>query len=248
MIISTDAIVLKTIKYSDSSLICRLFTKSEGKIVVMAKGAWRPKNTSGAILEPMNHIYLEYYNKENRDIQILKNVSLNNYSNNLRSNLSKIIIGQIIIESLDKTTPINNPMPILYRLTWRVLNKINEKDINFWEAFSFYLYHLAVRLGFMPNLESCRICHMQLQTANIDLAFGELACNNCVGHNKQELNKQSIQLLKKIQTIHLDEISNAASLSNEMISAINFLKIFHSMHLVGINKVRSLRLIEKILI
>ena len=61
MIISTHAIVLKTIKFGDSSLICRLFTKDQGKIVIMAKGAWRPKNTAGAILEPMNHIYLNYY-------------------------------------------------------------------------------------------------------------------------------------------------------------------------------------------
>ena len=248
MIISNHAIVLKTIKYSDSSLICRLFTKDHGKIIVMAKGAWRPKNTSGAILEPMNHIHIEYYHKKNRDIQILKNVSLNNSLHIVRSHLSKIVLGQIIIESLDKTTLQNNPMPILYRLTWKVLNKINENNVNFWIAFSFYLYHLAVRLGFMPNTNSCRNCQTKLQDANIDLVFGELVCNNCVGKNKLIINNKSLQLLQNITMIHLDEIENEMSLSNEMVSIIKFLKIFNSMHLVGMNKVRSLHLMEKILL
>ena len=48
--------------------------------------------------------------------------------------------------------------------------------------------------------------------------------------------------------IHLDEIKSEVSLSNEMVSVLNFLKIFNSMHLVGMNKVRSLNLIEKILL
>ena len=48
--------------------------------------------------------------------------------------------------------------------------------------------------------------------------------------------------------IHLDEIENEMSLSNEMVSIIKFLKIFNSMHLVGMNKVRSLHLMEKILL
>ena len=72
MILSAQAIVLKTIKYGDSSLICRLFTKDQGKIAVMAKGAWRPKNTAGAILEPMNHILLDYYHTN-----IIHNYKLN---------------------------------------------------------------------------------------------------------------------------------------------------------------------------
>ena len=94
MILSTQAIVLKTIKYGDSSLICRLFTKDQGKITIMAKGAWRPKNTSGAILEPMNHILLDYYHD---------------------STIEKACIGlcnndeKIIIKSKDEyTSPIQN--------------------------------------------------------------------------------------------------------------------------------------------
>ena len=72
MLISTNAIVLKTTPYGDSSIISRLFTEDYGKVTVMAKGAWRPKKTTGPLLEPMNHIHLNYYHKNSREIHILR--------------------------------------------------------------------------------------------------------------------------------------------------------------------------------
>ena len=72
MLISTNAIILKTIPYGDSSIIFRIFTENHGKVSVIAKGARRPKKPLGLFLEPMNHIYLQYYYKNTREIQILK--------------------------------------------------------------------------------------------------------------------------------------------------------------------------------
>ena len=76
MYISSNAVVLRTIPFSDTSLICRLFTKEKGKISIMAKGARRKKNPLSSILESGNIIKLQYLYKENRDIQILKEASL----------------------------------------------------------------------------------------------------------------------------------------------------------------------------
>ena len=43
MIINTDAIVLHRMKYKNSSLIARLFTKDEGKISIVVNGAINKK-------------------------------------------------------------------------------------------------------------------------------------------------------------------------------------------------------------
>ena len=94
MLISTNAIILKTIPYGDSSIISRIFTEDHGKITVIAKGVWRPRNTAGYLLEPMNHIQLQYYHKNSRDIQILKDAELN---------ISVVITG--------KTQCLLNPRP-----------------------------------------------------------------------------------------------------------------------------------------
>ena len=146
MLISANAIVLKTIPYGDSSIISRLFTEDQGKITVMAKGAWRPKKTTGPLLEPMNHIHLQYYHKNSRDIQILKDVELIHQFSILRSKLDKIILGQTVVEALDKSTPASNPFPILYRLGRRVLDKMLMWIFGWYLPFIFINCHCVLDL------------------------------------------------------------------------------------------------------
>ena len=91
MLVKTNAIVLKRIPYSDTSLICHLFTKDRGKVTILAKGTRRPKKSIGALLEPINRIQLQYYHKNSRDIQILKDADFIQHYSRLRNNLNQII-------------------------------------------------------------------------------------------------------------------------------------------------------------
>ena len=247
MLISTNAIVLKTIPYGDSSIISRLFTEDQGKITIMAKGAWRPKKTTGPLLEPMNHIRLQYYHKNSRDIQILKDVGLIHQFSILRSKLDRIILGQTVVEALDKSTPASNSFPILYRLGWRVLDKMNHTDVNFWLVFVFYLYQLSLRLGFMPNLKTCCQCKSVFSHAFINDHTGELICHDCGPQSKLSLNKNSLIFLQNLENLHLDDIQPGINNTVEMYNAISFLEIFTCIHLEGMDKVRSLNMIHKLL-
>jgi len=247
LLISANAIVLKTIPYGDSSIISRLFTENQGKITVMAKGAWRPKKTTGPLLEPMNHINLQYYHKNSRDIQILKDVGLIHQFSILRSRLDRIILGQTVIEALDKSTPASNSLPILYRLGWRVLDKMNHADVNFWLVFAFYLYQLSLRLGFMPNLKTCCQCQSVFSHAFIDDRTGELICHDCGPQSKLSLNKNSLIFLQNLENLHLDDIRPGMKNTVEMYNALRFLEIFTCIHLEGMDKVRSLNMIHKLI-
>ena len=111
--IATNAIVLKRIPYGDTSLICRMFTEEMGKVSILAKGAWRPKNTSGPLLEPTNHIHIQFYNKNTRDIQILKDAGFIQLFPSLRNSLGRIILAFAIVEIIDKSTLESNPYPII---------------------------------------------------------------------------------------------------------------------------------------
>ena len=50
-LVSTPAIVLSTLRYSESSKIVRLATREHGVQSVIAKGALRPKSRFGAALQ-----------------------------------------------------------------------------------------------------------------------------------------------------------------------------------------------------
>ena len=72
MLIKTPGIVLKRFPYSETSIICRIYTRDMGKISLLAKGVWKQKHTIGPLFDPLNHLHIHYYNKKTRNIQILK--------------------------------------------------------------------------------------------------------------------------------------------------------------------------------
>lgn len=247
MLIATNAIILKRIPYSDTSIICRAFTEDQGKVTILAKGVLRPKNIIGGLLEPVNHIHIQYYNKSNRDIQILKDASFIQQFPTIRNSLNRIILGLAIVEIIDKATLDCNPYPVLYRLGWRVLDKLNDDSQNFWLVFAFFLYQLSIRLGFMPNLKSCSKCNSEMSQGGIDEYTGELVCANCVTHSQIHLEENSFTILKKITSLHLDDLQSLAIEENCVLNPIRFLDLFTSFHIEGLKGVRSMDMVRKLI-
>ncbi len=247
MLIATNAIILKRIPYSDTSIICRAFTEDWGKVTILAKGVLRPKNITGALLEPVNHIHIQYYNKSNRDIQILKDASFIQQYPIIRNSLSKIILGLAIVEIIDRATLDCNPYPVLYRLGWRVLEKLNDETQNFWLVFAFFLYQFSIRLGFMPNLKNCSKCNSEISQGGIDEYTGELVCEKCVMQNQIHLEENSFTILKKITSLHLDDLQSLTIEENSILNPIRFLDLFTSFHIEGLKRVRSMAMVRKLI-
>jgi DNA repair protein RecO (recombination protein O) len=247
VLISTSAIVLKTIPYGDTSVIARMFTEDQGKVTILAKGAWRPKNNAGALLEPMNHIHLQYYHKNSREIQVLKDGGFTQQFSNLRKELSKVIVGLTIVEMMDKSTLDNNPFPILYRLGWRVLEKLNDEKQNIWLVFVFFLYQLSLRLGFLPNIKKCSKCNADLISGCFDNYTGELICVNCSTQSKISLDENSLSALQKLEGLHLDDLQTLSINMQGITNSIQFLDLFISFHLEGLKKLRSMTMLKQIL-
>ena len=224
-----------------------MFTEDQGKVTILAKGAWRPKNNAGALLEPMNHIHLQYYHKNSREIQVLKDGGFTQQFSNLRKELSKVIVGLTIVEMMDKSTLDNNPFPILYRLGWRVLEKLNDEKQNIWLVFVFFLYQLSLRLGFLPNIKKCSKCNADLISGCFDNYTGELICVNCSTQSKISLDENSLSALQKLECLHLDDLQTLSINMQGITNSIQFLDLFISFHLEGLKKLRSMTMLKQIL-
>ena len=224
-----------------------MFTEDQGKVTILAKGAWRPKNNAGALLEPMNHIHLQYYHKNSREIQVLKDGGFTQQFSNLRKELSKVIVGLTIVEMMVKSTLDNNPFPILYRLGWRVLEKLNDEKQNIWLVFVFFLYQLSLRLGFLPNIKKCSKCNADLISGCFDNYTGELICVNCSTQSKISLDENSLSALQKLEGLHLDDLQTLSINMQGITNSIQFLDLFISFHLEGLKKLRSMTMLKQIL-
>ncbi len=178
--ISTEAVVLRAIEYSDTSLIVRLFTESQGKVTVMARGAKRAKNATAGILQPPNHIAVQFRYKDGRDIQPLTECEYVTYYTRLGTNLKRSAGAMLSIEMLDRAVHERDPHPVLFRLIIATLRELDTSHGEIATIVHFFQLHLARQLGFAPELEKCSICGAPLVSANLLTEQGSLCCDQCL--------------------------------------------------------------------
>ena len=150
MIISTQAIVLKSIDYLESSKLIKVLTKNHGLLTLIAKGAQKTKSKFGSTLQPMSIININYYYKKTRDIQILSEVDFIKSLNKINSDLTKITIGLMICESLIQTQQKDDPNPILFDYIVNVLEEINRNEKVYLPFIASQVF-LVKTLGFSIN-------------------------------------------------------------------------------------------------
>ncbi|NOZ07974.1 MAG: DNA repair protein RecO [FCB group bacterium] len=246
MLTSTDAIALKVTPYSESSLIVQLFTRDLGKVTVIAKGARRQKNPAGAILEPMSLLTVDFYHKTSRDIQTLKDVSLASGALKIRRDLKKLSLGLAITEVIAGVIAEDDPAPILFRLTWKVLQSLETTEGFDHLLFLFFLLQLAIHTGFKPNLETCSSCGKVLKTAVFSNNSGELECPSCNRETGLVLGGHGLAMLRKLTVTHIENLGELTGPREETENAVSFLTAFLEFHIEGLHKLKAPEILRQI--
>lgn len=148
MIISTEAVVLNTLKYGDSSKILNIYSRDYGLTGLIAKGSRHSKHKFGNLLEPMNHIFLTYYFKPGRELQIVQNVELVGKMTDSLDSLEKASSALMILESIYKTQVSGDANPTLFDTTVNALRSIESTDGEAYSLFVKFMFFLARELGF----------------------------------------------------------------------------------------------------
>ncbi len=150
MIVRTEAIVLRSMRYGESSRIATLFTRTRGKLSVIAKGARRTRSRFGSALLPMSHIEVVVYIKDGRSLQTLSEAAHVLRFPNLAKDLRKITIGLRIIELIDAVLQEEQQSPGMFKLTVETLQRLNFSTQRIDNLLPFFELRLAAELGFAP--------------------------------------------------------------------------------------------------
>ena len=156
-IIRTEAVVLRSLDYGETSQIVTLLTRGRGKIGVMAKGARRTKSQFGSTLQPMAYTQVVFYYKPTRDLQILSESSHVDSFHQLRGDLESITIGLRIVEIVDALVEEENPQPNAFALTVRALRRLNQTEERAANLWPFVQLRLARLLGIAPAIERTNV-------------------------------------------------------------------------------------------
>ena len=250
MIYNSEALILNTRCYGDTSLICNLFTKKYGRLSIISKGARTLKNPNRAILQPAQFIDLHYYYKPSRNIQILKEASINKHFFLIHKNYSKIIMSYNIIDIMNQICKTDNPNEIIFRLVKTVLNKIDSSDTKSMQLYYvFFQIQLLRYLGYQPIIEHCAICDSIIKEAQYNFSIGQLTCHACTtSHHYYKpltLTANLLTLIKKISNTHIDCLKDTIQSQIEDLEYIKkYLLYYLSFHVVNIKHLKSMALIK----
>ena len=105
MLVSTEGIVLHSIKYGESSLIVTIYTKAFGRqsYIINAARSKKSKNRAG-ILQPLFLVSLVSYQKHSREIQRIKEIKNEPTYQNIPFDIVKstqvIFLGEMFYKTL----------------------------------------------------------------------------------------------------------------------------------------------------
>ncbi|MBI3005054.1 MAG: DNA repair protein RecO [Ignavibacteriales bacterium] len=158
MITKTAAIVLKSMKFRDTSKIVTFYSRTFGKLKAVAKGARETKSKFGAALEPMSLVSLVLYKKPNKDLHLISQCDILDQYKNVHVAMERMSVGLAMVELLERVTHDEEENSALFSLVVDCLGVLDKSDKNFQSILLAFEVQMASRLGFGPSLETCLSC------------------------------------------------------------------------------------------
>jgi DNA repair protein RecO (recombination protein O) len=149
-----NGVLLRRIRYSDTSLILTWFTDLHGKIKAMAKGALRQKSAFAGKLDLFFHCDLLLSFSSKTELHQLREVSIKTTFESIRTNYLKTSAASYFVELIEEVTELDHPAPEIYRLLLRALGYLDRKNLDS-RAILFFESELCKCLGlYTPNMLS----------------------------------------------------------------------------------------------
>lgn len=153
MIRKTDAVVLLTRKYQESSLLTTLYTREYGRQNFIVKG-YRSKRgrKKHSYFQPMSVIHTVFYYKESRGLQTVTESSLLHFFKRLQTEPVRIALGMLVAEIFAMSVKEEGERnDALFDLLKNVLIRLDEQEGRLIHVVIWYLLHLTLHLGFFPH-------------------------------------------------------------------------------------------------
>ena len=183
--VSTPAIVLSALRYSESSKIVRLATRDFGVQSAIAKGALRPKSRFGAALQLLSEGQAQLHMKEHRELHLLTAFDVRQLHVGLASDLERYAVACALSEVMLRFAPAD-AHPESFELLRHALIELETTSQATVEAMGLrLLWQLVSVLGFAPSLEICVIDGGPLAPGPLPFSTsdGGGLCAACASHH-----------------------------------------------------------------
>jgi DNA repair protein RecO (recombination protein O) len=194
------ALVLRTVDFSETSLVVTLFSRDFGKIGALAKGARRPKSAFEGALDLLSLCRVVFLHKSSDALDLLTEAKLQRRFRAAERDLTRLYAGFYVAELLDELTHPGDPHPDLYDAAVEALGALDGDGDVAATTLRFEMTALRI-LGHLPSLDECVGCGAPVTAAGriaLGMLDGGVLCADC-RPGKRQVVSVSAEVVKTLR-------------------------------------------------
>jgi len=241
MLVQTRGVVLHRMKYSETSLIVKIYTEQLGLKTYLVKGARRPKSRQAAnMLQSMNLLDMVVYNRNSKSMQTIKEMRPAILFNQIPFDTVKGSVGLFMMEMLSKSIREEEENLALFDFIYRALSFLDVTDLPIANFPIFYLLKLSQYLGIEPfNNYDSQCTYFNIESGQFDAALVTFPMT------VDEESSRLIAALHKAMTF--EEVVGLEISRSARENVLQVLLRYYEFHIDSFKNIKSLRVLREVL-
>ncbi len=209
--VRVHAIVLRHRDWGEADRLVTLFTREQGKLRAIVKGARKVTSRKAGHLEPFTNVKLQI--SRGRNLFIITQVDTVDAYLPLRETLVMTGYASYVVELLDRFVyEDEGANPTLFRLLTDTLKRLSTGE-DTWLVVRYYEMRLLDFLGFRPQMFECANCGREIEAEDQFFSFssGGVICPRCGRGlpNLASITQDALKYLRHFQRSNFKESKKA---------------------------------------
>lgn len=238
-----DAIVLRSVNLKEADQLLTLYSRSRGKIKVVAYGVRKPGSRKRGAVQPFCYSSFLLYKGSNLDsVSQCEGREMFTW---LREDLGKMTCAGYMCELVDGFTAEEDPNKRLFLLLLTSLHMLVEGDSEI--VTRIFELKLMETLGYGPRLTSCACCRGKVEGQNVFFSakMGGIICSRCFEEDRSALPcsrglLKILQLIARWDPVKLRRLKVDKNLRKHLKEVLQYYITYHLER-----KVKSLRFLKR---
>jgi len=237
MLHPVKGIVLRCVRYGDTSVITKVYTDKFGVQSYLINGVRAAKSRSRqALLQPLTLLNMVVYHREHKNLQRVREMTFDHVFTHVPFNIARSSVAMFVTEVLNKTLKEEAANPDLFQFLHEAILNLDSDDF----APDFHVYFLArlsQLLGFAPAN------HWSAGHRFFDLEGGNFVEEEPVHYHVVETeDARAFSILFRQQQVEHEAFSKA-----QRLRLLDDLLLFYRLHIEGFGKLKSYKVLQAIL-
>lgn len=236
MIAETDAIILHTIKYSETSVIAHIYTKEFGNGSYIMNSV-RTNHSKMAMFQPLSLVHITTYRKKDpKQIHRLSNIAFLQVPQNVTNNVVKSTIAMFAGEIIDRIFSEEEQSYPLFEFLKNFVVLLENLESNYANLHILFLLHLTQHIGVFPKN------NYNSTNKYFSLLLGEFVQFSEENGTLNEDN--SLLFLKILETNGIEDSINLSQQDRQKLLAI--LLQYYDIHVCKTQNIKSFEILKMV--